>query len=333
MGFDAVILAGDTADSRRVRGTNKALLEIGGVSLLVYVLAALQEASRVDGITIVGPRSRLEAALSKAQMLSQATKLRGIIEQKETLYENVWQGVQQILGTADPDGLPADSPERDRAILIVSADMPLVVGAEVDEFLGRCPVDRYDYCLGLTREDYLKPFYPRPGTAGIRLAYFPFAEGYFRINNLHLVKPLRIGSRNYIGKAYKYRYQKRWWNILRTAAELLRMPSALQVLWLYTLMHVSGTLKKLRLEGPSRFVRRSLSLRHLEEMAGRALGARLTCVETSFGGAALDVDKERDFAVISQMFESWRQFQLGLKGKRRAEEASRPGSGMAVGAA
>ncbi|MBI3015751.1 MAG: nucleotidyltransferase family protein [Candidatus Tectomicrobia bacterium] len=334
MGFDAIILAGDSAGSRKVKGENKALLEIQGVPLIAHVLMALQEASGVDAIYVVGPQNRIEKALGKSQILPKATKLRRIFNQKRTLYRNVWTGIRGVLGVQHPNALPANSPVRDQAVLIVPGDTPLLIPEEIDEFLSKCSLESYDYFVGLTREEYLEPYYPRSGVPGIQMAYFAFREGYFRINNLHLVKPLRIRNRYFIAKVYQYRYQKHLLNILYSAWELLRLPSSLRALRAYTLMQLSRVLMRMSLNRLSFYTRRLVSLRSLEEYAGKFLGTRLTSVETSFGGAALDVDNEQDFQVISQMFTRWRQFQLSLGEKRRLEKAGgRTGGDVAVGVA
>ena len=334
MGFDAIILAGDSAGSRKVKGENKALLEIGGVSLVAHVLRALQEVSRIDGIYIVGPKVRLEKALQKSQVLSQTTKLREIIDQKRSFYQNVWRGIQCVFGTKNLDRLPSSSPARDKAILIVPGDIPLLIPEEVDEFLNQCALDRYDYFIGLTRQEYLEPYYPSHDLPGIRMSYFAFREGYFRINNLHLVKPLQIRNRRFVNKVYQYRYQRHPVNILYSTWELLRLPSSLRALATYGLMQLSRVLMRMSLKRLSLYTRRLVSLRSLEEHAGRVLRARLTSVETTFGGAALDVDHEGDFLIVSQMFTRWRQFQLSLREKKRPGKTSgRTGGDVAVGVA
>ena len=123
--------------------------------------------------------------------------------------------------------------------------------------------------------------------------------------------------------------------IIRPAArrELLRLPSSLRALATYGLMQLSRVLMRMSLKRLSLYTRRLVSLRSLEEYAGRVLRARLTSVETTFGGAALDVDNERDFQITSQMFTRWRQFQLSLREKNSLGKASGRKSGdMVVGA-
>ena len=53
-----------------------------------------------------------------------------------------------------------------------------------------------DYALGLTGEEAMEDFYPvSPGEPGIHMAYFVTREGRLRQNNLHLVRPARLGNR------------------------------------------------------------------------------------------------------------------------------------------
>ena len=108
---------------------------------------------------------------------------------------------------------PIPNPIVDQAMLIVPCDAPLMTPQEVEYFISHANMENYDHVLGLVSQKQLKYFYPQEGKPGIKMAYLHIKEDSFRINNLHLVKPLRIENREYIQKMYQYRYQRNFKNL------------------------------------------------------------------------------------------------------------------------
>src|SRR6266568_3881506 len=119
-------------------------------------------------------------------------------------------------------------------------DIPLATPAEIDAFVDGCDLARYDYCLGLSTEDVLQAYYPQDGCPGIQMAYFTLRDLRARQNNLHLVKPLRLGNRHYIQKMYNFRYQREWRNIMRMIWELCTTQhESLRVAYYYLCLHIA----------------------------------------------------------------------------------------------
>ena len=110
--------------------------------------------------------------------------------------------------------LPNTDTHRDRAVLIVPCDAPMMTSQEVGYFISHANMENYDHVLGMVSREKLKYFYPQERKQGIKMAYLHLKEDSFRINNLHLVKPLRIENREYIQKMYQYRYQRNFKNLV-----------------------------------------------------------------------------------------------------------------------
>src|SRR5262249_643140 len=221
--LDVIVTAGDRHASRPVLGDNKAFLPIAGVPVINHVLSAIEQARCTARIFVVGDTARLRAARPVPNTPVRGTGPRDVLEQGNTLYENAWNAFLHTL----PDYTPAtdwriymDTPAVDKAVLVMPGDIPLATPAEIDAFVDGCDLARYDYCLGLSSESLLQAYYPQDGHPGIQMAYFTLRDLCVRQNNLHLVKPLRLGNRHYIQNVYDFRYQREGRNIGRVIGEL-----------------------------------------------------------------------------------------------------------------
>jgi len=339
--FDALIMAGDKRAYRAVQGGNKALLEVEGAPLLAHVISALQKSRQVSRIFVVGPRERLAEALARGGGCGRGPKEVILVEQGETLVENAWVGFLATLPEGLAEGGSAAGRElkerfSDKAVLVLGADMPLLTPAEVDEFIEGCDLERYDYLLGMTPEESLRPYYPAPGTPGIRFAYFHFRDSRERQNNLHLIRVFRVINRDIIQKMYQYRYQKQVRNVLRLFSILLRTRAVtVAVLFKFLLLHLCRVLDRppwSRLQG---WFRRFLVREKIEKDLSRVLRARLAAVRTTYGGAALDVDNEEHLEIIRARFREWKAYQEQLRERRAqgrpAGKADPAGEGAALG--
>jgi GTP:adenosylcobinamide-phosphate guanylyltransferase len=286
---------------------SKAYLEVAGKPLVVHVLETLLHTPEISEVFCVGDAVRLEKAVAQHGCLGLAAA-RGcalhVVPQGNTLYENVWNAFLRTL--------PPGSEDPEHAVLVVPSDIPLVVPAEISDFLAKAEKVDADYVIGLTPEEALAPYRPRAGAPGIEMAYFNLREGRLRQNNLHCVRPLKLRNRHYVQDMYENRYQKEWGNMLRLAWRLLtRELRNLWVLGFYLVMHVAGVLHRRGWRRASDWVRRFAALRTVEQGMSDLLQARVVCVTTSLGGAALDIDNAEDLAAAEQMFERWRRAQLG----------------------
>jgi molybdopterin-guanine dinucleotide biosynthesis protein A len=303
MGIDAVIVAGDGRASRKIFKKNKALLDVAGKPMIRHIVETLQGCKAIDQVVVVGPKERFEEVIGDTGV--------HIVQQKRSLAENGWEGFLQTLPEYRQTGdLKNDIIEKhhDKYVLFLSGDIPLLSVSELEEFLSRCDMDRYDYVAGITSEKILSLFGPRKGRPGIKMATFHTREGNFRQNNLHMARPFVLfNSIDLLLKVYEYRYQREFLNILRTIFTIIRLgPGKIgRTLFLYVLLQVSAALSAIGLEPIARIVSYPVRRERLETLMTALLGARVKIVETTVGGAALDVDNEKDFMVLSIMYRDW----------------------------
>jgi molybdopterin-guanine dinucleotide biosynthesis protein A len=303
MGIDAVIVAGDGRASRKIFKKNKALLDVAGKPMIRHIVETLQSCKAIDQVVVVGPKERFEEVIGETGV--------HIVQQKRSLAENGWEGFLQTLPEYRQTGdLKSDIIEKhhDKYVLFLSGDIPLLSVSELEEFLSRCDMDRYDYIAGITSEKILSLFGPRKGRPGIKMATFHTREGNFRQNNLHMARPFVLfNSIDLLLKVYEYRYQREFLNILRTIFTIIKLgPGKIgRTLFLYLLLQVSAALSAIGLEPIARIVSYPVRRERLETLMTALLGARVKIVETTVGGAALDVDNEKDFMVLSIMYRDW----------------------------
>jgi len=304
----AVLVAGDGADSRRVAGGSKPFVELAGRAMFLHVLETLLRTPEISEVFVVGDAPRLQAELARSGLLEvygAEGRAVHVIPQRGTLYENVWAS---FLASA-----PTRIPEADREILVVPADVPCAIPEEISQFIVEAQALDVDYVLGLTPDAAMQPFAPGDGRPGIEMACFNLAEGRFRQNNLHLVRPLRILNRRYIDDMYASRYQKELGSMLRLVGRLLRREyRQLWALIPYGLLHVAGMLDRRGMKRAAAYARKWVPLRVVERAASGLLRARFRTVFTVLGGAAVDVDNDADLAVANKMLGPWKAMQTEL---------------------
>jgi GTP:adenosylcobinamide-phosphate guanylyltransferase len=308
LGVQAVLLAGDRGASRAVQGRSKAFVSVGGKPMLVHVLEAVLHTAEVREVFVVGDAIRLEKTIAEfgCQKLASALgKPVHIVPQWNTLFENVWKTFLRTL--------PGGKQDDDHGILVVPSDIPLVIPEEIGEFVRQaCALDA-DYVVGLTPHDALLRYASDVEQEGVEMASFNLAEGRYRQNNLHWVKPLRMGNRQYIQDMYENRYQKELSSMIGLAWRVLRKEFRnLWVLWLYALMHVGGILDRRGHQRAADRVRSWVSISSVERGVGALLRTRMRTVITALGGAALDVDNDHDLVIVDKNLDRWKALQTRL---------------------
>ena len=297
--MDCIVLAGNRENYRQVETENKAFLDIDGRPILAIVLAELEKVSAVSRMVVVGPEDRLRSLLAETPLGKPVL----IVPQRRDLVTNVQAALDVIEAERDPD----------RIVLILPSDIPCLIAEEVEQFIARCDMSRADYVCGLVPETAMQPYYPVADRPGIEMAYFHLAEGRFRISNLHMARPSAVHQLQLFRKTYAMRYQKNPLNMVRMFFVLLglvaRSPFAAIF---YTGMQLATVLGKLGLRGASARVRRKLRTPFAERGISQMLKTRFKVASTDYGGSALDVDNNRDYHIIRQMFVGWVAHQKGL---------------------
>lgn len=306
MNVDAAILMGDRGRSRPVRGGNKNFLDLNGLPLFVYVVQALERARSVDRIFIVGDRTRIKKHLAQQRALLSHPERITVLEQGNTLFDNAMIAFSSANGGENNN---RRSDGDDRVMLFTGGDTPLMTPEEIEEFIEKCDLEQFDYFLGMSAEKRLRPFYPAKGQRGIKMAYFYVREKKFRINNLHLVKPWKIRTRDQLQKMYDYRYQKEFFNFLKLLLVFIRLNLSVRGIVYYLILHCNLFMARVGLEWMTRPLRRLVSTRDAEIILGDMIGCRLKTIETTMVGAALDIDKESDYLAMTAMFDQWREYQ------------------------
>lgn len=312
---NAILLAGDRRASIQVRDDNKAFLELRGAPIFIHVLRALLAADHVERVIVVGPADRLSAALQEHNIDDRVV----VVEQRDNMINNFKAGYAVSLGV----GTEVDfwslkgSEYEDTPVLVAPCDVPLLTAAEVDEFLTRSNMHEYDYSIGITSEQVLSYYHSRDGKPGIQMIYFHVKEDLMRHNNLHIAKPLKFEHLDYIEKMYEWRYQTRLANILRMFFSLLvngwRLFKGLRM---FIMMQLSLYYDRHGHPKLSDRLRSLAGFNRLSEGFSNALGARVQITYTHFGGAALDVDNEKDLAVIEERYDEWMAHQHSLDAKQ-----------------
>jgi len=303
MTVDVVITAGDGRAAKKVFLKNKALLEVDGKPIVRHIVEALLACEGIGKIVVVGPKARFEEVIGDMPV--------ELLEQKRNLTENAWEGFLQTIPEYRRTGRLTEEIARanqDKYVLGIPGDIPLITGRELQEFIAGSDMQRFDYCAGITSEKILEQFEPRKGKPGIKMATFHARDGNFRQNNLHLLKPFKIQERiDLVLKVYEYRYQKELVNIVRSALEIIRLEPGYtgRTLWLYLLLQISTALSSIGLEPLARITRYPITKTELERLMSGLLHLKVKLVETTLGGAALDVDNEKDFLILSLRYKDW----------------------------
>lgn len=306
--YPVILTAGDRGRARPVLGVHKGLLDLAGAPVFTHVLASLERSACVERIYLVGPEERLAEALRAPKVPFEGRKPLTILPQWENLYLNIWNTFQRVIQDRERID-PSVTPE-DLAVLIVPCDIPLLVPEEVEEFVGNSDMERFDYVVGISSAHTLSRYYPQKHRRGIRLMCFHVREGSFRQNNLHLVRPLRLGNRAYIQKIYDYRLQREWGSVIRLLWEIFRAEEATvtTATW-YLMLHLAALLHGIPKVPLYRLPAWCLPKDRLESSVSRLLKTRFSTVETHFGGAAMDIDTPEHYGVIKENFEVWMKMQ------------------------
>ena len=313
-----VILAGDRKASLLVEDDNKAFLKVKNIPCIIYTLNAFLSSEKAGNIVIVGPSSRLKKTLKEYKIPDD--KRIKIVEQRESLIENGEAGY-----VASIDSLPDDADiwaqdikkYEDIPVLISSCDIPIITPREIDEFISKADMEIYDYFIGLSSEEVLKHYYPDNGTPGMRLNYFHLKEGNYRVNNLNIVKPLKIERLEYIEKMYEVRYQKHFFNMLKLLLRILfNGRGVLRAFYKALKLHMALYCFDRGYTKLYPHFKEKVRIDRVFNSIGHILGTRASYIITSYGGAALDIDHPEDKEVIEKMYDTWMDYQNSLKSEK-----------------
>ena len=162
----AVVLGGGGKDvlAQHAQVSAKALVPLHGKPMGAYVLEALNE-SKVDKTVYVGPLTGLEPTLNGAVTVPAGQRMTDSLAL----------------------GLGAALTQKPASILVVTADIPWISGASLDNFIDTAP-----------QVDLVYPAIPQSATeaqfAGQKRTYAKVKEGSFTGGNLILITPAAVPS-------------------------------------------------------------------------------------------------------------------------------------------
>ena len=306
--YNAILLVGDRRGAKKVFGKNKALLEIREIPSFIRVLAALQNVESIGEIRIVGPSEKIHSLLKKHSKVCQGPKTVKVVPQKDNIIDNVWTAFLDTL-PGYRAGMEISPEQKEMAVLIVAGDIPMLVPDEINEFISNCDLSRFDYYVGVVSEKTLSHFAPGKRGKGLKLAVLPFKENKYRVNNLHLVKPFKIANRFRLQDMYELRYQQKLRNIFTMFIRLIRLKGIKDAAFFYLLILSTLFFSKIGFREVSVKISSFLTLTKVTGIVDRILGTRMSVAETTYGGAALDIDNKTDFNIINEKFEEWMECQ------------------------
>ena len=311
---NTIILAGDKKGSVLIDNDNKSFLLVNDIPCIIHTLKAFLDTNHVGNIVVVGPADRLRKIIDDYKLpLDSRIK---VVGQKENLIENGKAGYLAALESV-PEGMLFESLKKseytDIPVLVAPCDIPLITPREIDEFIEKANMEENDYYIGFCKDDVLDFYYPAAGRPGIRMDYMHMKEGNFRINNLHILKPLKIERLRCIEKMYEFRYQTHFLNMFRILIEILFHGRGILKALFYALklqlVRIYFNNGSVRLY---RKIKNSTTINRALKIIGTMLGARVSCILTSYGGAALDVDHEAEKKIIEEMYDRWMNHQESI---------------------
>ncbi len=304
--YDAILLAGEGESSYKVYHQHKAFLKINGKCIISYVVEALQKVESIKDIYIVGSKNKLKQTLSNSNIDFSYPKAIHLTEQQSNLYENIFQTFLKTIPYKkhSPTIDLKSSENKEKTVLIVPCDSPLLTPHEVEYFISHGDTNNYDHILGLISEKALKQFYPTENLPGIKMAYLHLKENNYRINNLHLVKPLRIGNRKYIQQMYQYRYQRDFKKVVMFGRSLLGKIK-LKYYRCYIGLQLCQFFSSMGWELPVSHLKKWTSKNDMENCISSLLNTRFKGLEVPYPGAALDIDRDSDYEAMKTRYNEW----------------------------
>lgn len=312
----AIVAAGDQRAARAIHSQSKVYLKVAGRPLVAHVVITLQRVPEVSAVWVVGDAERLRAVFAEDAIASELTKPLQIVSQFRSLYENAWETFRRSLTGTPENGRDPTEDELDREALFLSADLPFATPQELSHFIQVSRASECDYALGLVPEAALVPFRPSAGKPGIEVACFNTRDGRLRQNNLHLVKPGRLGNRYYIEEMYEYRHQREWRDMMGLAWRLLRSErGGLSILFAFLSLHLAGLADRWHLRRFADALRQNVSVGRVERGISQLLDTRFRFITIEAGGAALDIDTPAEYDAVVERFREWRELQEELAEK------------------
>lgn len=315
---DAIVLSGTHQNARRlIHGRNKAFLEIEGRPLVRHVVDALEGARHIGRIYVVGPRDELETALDGCPGVV-------CVPQEGKLLSNGWAAVRAMEaehGDLAPEAL------RERPLLLLSCDLPLVTAGAVDDFVERAArLDRERpesnaMIVGIAEDEGLRPFYGDSERPGVRRPLVQMSEGLFRLSNIYVARPRKLEHSEFIQTSFNLRKAKDWHNVAKLVFSLFSQHGGWFAAWMTCRLQLAALLRR----GQGRMyqrLRRGNTFPKIEKGVSAVLGGPVRLAVSPYGGLSLDVDEEEDYVLLRDRYREWMAVSEALDRQRMSTRDS-----------
>jgi len=308
--LDAIVLAGTHQNPKRlINGRNKAFLKVGGQALIRYVVTALMNADSIGQIYVVGPADELiEELVGFPPMVK-------VIAQRGAMLANCWAGIE---ASEDCRRYDPVVPVRERPMLIISCDLPLVTARSVDDFVCRCArVDKTSakpnaILAGCVDEPGVKSFHPSVDQLGIKRPFVELECGRLRLANIYVGRPRNLSHQEFLQTGFSYRKAKDWRNVVALTFTFFRSQGGWHAARMSMRLQLTLMLSK-RKGGLYRRLRKGNTQERVEKSISDTLGGPVKIVITPFGGLSLDVDDEEDFRILNARYGDWAAITAAVK--------------------
>lgn len=247
--YDAIILAGGANNEPLVSYTSQsyeAMIDISGKPMVEFVAQALAASPRVSRIFVAGPSEELAKCSFPEQTV--------IVAGGRTIMETISLGMKAL--------------GHERLTLVVTADIPLLTPAAIDDFLMQCACINADvYYPIVARKDHERRF---PGN---KRTYVRLREGTFTGGNIFLVNPrivpqcMEVAERIFANRKKPFKL-------------------CCQLGWTFVVKFVLGILK----------------LDQVEQRVSEILGVKGAVIRSQYAELGIDVDKPSDLELIRNCF-------------------------------
>ncbi len=167
----AVVLAGTAEENELTEQTgvkNKSFINLGGETVLGYVLRALQQAEEVTSIYVVGPPEELKLLQEKYSFL--------IVKERGTIAENIYAAYEEGIAS--------------EYFLLVTGDIPLLSPEALEDFLQQCAPYDLDFYYSVVPKEVVEGSY-----SGVKRTYLSLREGTFTGGNIFLVRTEKLPAK------------------------------------------------------------------------------------------------------------------------------------------
>lgn len=238
--MQAILLAGG-----KQNGEYKALQQLGEKTMLDYVLAALQKTKQIDRIILVGDRPRMARWQSGSVVVADGA---------ENLIDSFLTGVQ-LLTQWD-------------TFLVVTADIPLLTEAALQDFLQACSHD-YEVHYPIVSQQSIEAKFGK-----VERTYVRLKDGFFTGGNVLAIHPAALEKCLPLAAAMT--------KVRKSPFKLAKL-LGWRILWQLLIGRLS----------PQTVCSR------LHELTG----VRAHCVRSAYAEIGMDVDKPADEAAMRKFFE------------------------------